>query len=785
MQKSGIVILVLSFMGWIATVAQPMKRVVQYDEEDGLPHGHVTQLLQDRQGFIWIATWNGLCRFDGYDFRTFKPQAGDGCHATTDRFRDIALRPDNQIVCRVDEDYFLFDTRTCRFRDMTPEEARQAPEEIKCYRQSRRENGVFVCTDHQGNQWMLADNGIRKICTDEQRTERLDINPQAQVKCLFTDREQRYWVCTKDDSAVRVYSPDGNLSGYLGRDGLLHQAYTCFGSPVYSMYQSADGTIWLGSKPDGLFRIRETSANTFKIDHFTELPDPNVYSIIEDHDSRLWIATLGGGLCYTDQPQSDHPRFTAPAGYPQDAAQRVRYLHITRHNILIAATTEGLVVARIEKNAQIMRFHLHQRETDRSESLSSSATMDITEDVHGRLYVSTESGGFNRIEDDDLLADHLTFRHFTANGHQLPNDVVMSLTPLDDNGMMVVGPHLVTLLDSTGKQRVLDARYFLADYRFSEAHPQRLSGGRWLFGLNDGAFITSTQQMFQQAYQPPVVLTGVSIQGGADMWVVGDTLTLQPRERSITVHFAALDFNTPERIRYAFRLLPSEQWNHIGRNRSATLLDLPPGTYRLEIRSTNADSEWQDNIRTLVIVVKPTFWESGWGHLLIVLIVAGILMVIAYTLLYIKRIKRKQHETLEAYLALLETRKTSESDTVTRPVSFTLPPSEIDPMLQRIMDFIESNISNADASVGDMAAAAATSRSGLQRKLKQAMGITPQDLLREARIKHACQLLLQSDRSIAEVAYASGFTDPKYFSRCFKQCTGQSPTEFKVQGKKG
>ena len=93
--------------------------------------------------------------------------------------------------------------------------------------------------------------------------------------------------------------------------------------------------------------------------------------------------------------------------------------------------------------------------------------------------------------------------------------------------------------------------------------------------------------------------------------------------------------------------------------------------------------------------------------------------------------------------------------------------------------FIEANISNSDVTVGDMADAAATSRSGLQRKLKSAMGITPQDLLSEARIKHASRLLLESDLTIAEVSYASGFADPKYFSRCFKKSTGMSPSEYK------
>ena len=105
--------------------------------------------------------------------------------------------------------------------------------------------------------------------------------------------------------------------------------------------------------------------------------------------------------------------------------------------------------------------------------------------------------------------------------------------------------------------------------------------------------------------------------------------------------------------------------------------------------------------------------------------------------------------------------------------------SQLDPQLQRVMKFVEDNISNSNANIGDMASAAATSRSGLQRKLKQAMGITPQDLMREARIKRACQLLRQSDKSVSEIAYACGFTDPKYFSRSFKQSTGLSPTEYK------
>ena len=791
---------VVGWAGLMPTKAQPVSRVTTYDAEDGVPSTHITQLLQDRCGFLWFSTWNGLCRYDGYDFQTFKPAVGDGCHIPTDRIRDIGLRPDGNILCRVDKDFFLFDTRSYHFRDLTDAERREAADSIMRYRQSHSlipnllptpSKLTFALTDSQGNQWALGANGIiYKTTTVQQRTERLDIHPAAEVKCLFRDSQKRWWLTTKGDAAVRVYSGDGDwLLGYLGPDGVLHEQYVGFGSPVYCMYESPDGTLWLGTKPDGLFRLHQTASNAFQIDHLNMQIDNrqsidrkfvgSVYNVTQDRYGRLWVATLGGGLCYTTEPQADVPHFRAPAHYPVDKAQSVRYLKITSGGHLLAATTEGLVVAQLEKDADKMTFRLHQREPDRAQSISSSAAMDVVEDAQGRLFVSTESGGINRIEGSDMTDTALVFHHFNEKSHALSTDVVLSLTATKDGGLLAVSDHLITLLDTLGQQRVLDARYFNDDYRLSDAHPLQLNDTTWLFGLMDGAFTTTTSQMFGTAYQPPLVLTSISIQGGSDNWAVEplDSITLQPDERSLTVHFAALDYSAPERISYAFRLTADGNddapWNYIGHDRSATLLDLEPGSYLLEVRSTNADGQWTDKTRRLTIIVKPTFWESVWGQLLILLLIVGILAGIGYTLLYIKRIKRQQHETLEAYLALIQKKQGRKAEERKAHIATD------DPMMQRVMQFVEENIGNSEANVGDMASAAATSRSGLQRKLKQVMGITPQDLLREARIKRACQLLCESDKTIAEIAYSCGFTDPKYFSRSFKQSTGQSPTEFK------
>ena len=821
-----IITVILSWMSALQLTAQPVCDVVKYNEADGVSSAHITQLLQDEHGFMWFATWNGLCRYDGSEFQTFKSQVGNGCHMTTDRIRNITLIPKGRILCQDDEDVYIFDLKTYGFRDLNNDERQQVKTYQQKYRQSRsllkgksvtwkdsqqiqwtlHDDGyltyvdtsgkeadyplplqfhtlLFAAPDNQGNLWAIDHGNIYRFSTKQQPTQRLTIEPKAEVKCLFADSKNHYFVCTKEDQTIRVYDiSDNKLSGYLGADGCLHQAYTTFGAAVYCMYERPDGTLWLGTKPDGLFRLKLIRDNAYEIAHFTDLPHSDVYHITEDRWGRLWVATLGGGIYYTTEPGAVQPRFITPYHYPKEHGRRARYLFQTKDDILMVATDDGLLIAKLGKDAEGMRFLRHQREPNRKESLSCSNTTDIVQDQKGRYFIGTESGGINMIEGRDLLASQLTVRHLRQQFHVQSNDIVQSLTTTPEGGLVAVGSHLITLTDSTIQGRVLDARYFNSNYRFSEAHPLRLPNGRWLFGLTDGAFSTTSEQMARQSFTPRLVLTYLETRGEQQetrIWGIesADTLVLQPEERSLTIHFSALDFSAPEHINYAFRLSKDDEWTYIGHNHSATLLDMEPGTYQLEIRSTNADGEWQDNIRRLTIIVNPTFWESWYGQLLIIMLILGTLAGIAYTILYIRRIRQQHRETLKKYLSLIEaSSKNQESKDKEQE---TIEDTKLDPVIKRVMQFVEENISNSEANVGEMAQDAAISRSGLQRKLKQAMGITPQDLLREARIKHACQLLKETDKSISEIAYACGFTDPKYFSRSFKQSTGKAPSEWK------
>ena len=135
-------------------------------------------------------------------------------------------------------------------------------------------------------------------------------------------------------------------------------------------------------------------------------------------------------------------------------------------------------------------------------------------------------------------------------------------------------------------------------------------------------------------------------------------------------------------------------------------------------------------------------------------------------------------------MALLDKSEDSGTETATTHGGSSLPAglSEADRrFLDSVRKYIEENIGNRDADIDEMAACAATSRSNLNRKLRSLVGITAAQLLIDARMQRAAQLLGKKDGerpTVTETAYRCGYSDPRYFSRCFKQKYGVTPSEF-------
>ena len=99
----------------------------------------------------------------------------------------------------------------------------------------------------------------------------------------------------------------------------------------------------------------------------------------------------------------------------------------------------------------------------------------------------------------------------------------------------------------------------------------------------------------------------------------------------------------------------------------------------------------------------------------------------------------------------------------------------------RFKDVVEARLANSDLSVDDLAAAMNLSRVQLYRKVKAISGSSPIELLRTARLNRGYQLLLQTNKTISEIAYEIGFTAPSYFTRCFKNEFGISPSDLQTK----
>lgn len=111
----------------------------------------------------------------------------------------------------------------------------------------------------------------------------------------------------------------------------------------------------------------------------------------------------------------------------------------------------------------------------------------------------------------------------------------------------------------------------------------------------------------------------------------------------------------------------------------------------------------------------------------------------------------------------------------------TVPLQKEDSFLIKFRGFIESNLSDSDLNVETIGAELGLSRVQLYRKVKALTGQSPVELLRSARLQKGRLLLETTDKNISEVAYEVGFTAPSYFTKCFKDEFGISPSDLEAQ----
>lgn len=881
----------------VAKGAEPFCEIALFDEDAGLSQHSVKQIAQDSDGLIWIATWNGLNRFDGYDFDCVRPGIDDDTRRYSNRIRDIKPDRDGNLWCRVDDKIVCLDVRTNKFTDIHSQLERKLGYSfsmngmrlsrgldtlvvecddrsfitfpvknpidgavrmdkrpaIKFFSSSYRRpvkgydistiaysrvaadggnaawvvttDGVvslvdtstgsrktvadleiddssmrYCTTDSYGNLWLRCSRGAYRLTLGLLPYTKLKTpHPSSRVLAMTRDVDGRIWVAESGNGSVAVYDSIVSSPRYLTPDGRLTDSDACFGHAVYSMYASADGTVWLGSKPDGLYRLTPTAPDggQYAVDR---IADGYIYDISSGGNGCLWVATLRRGVMRIENPTGRNPRVIhlvdVCPDYPEVAVS-CRKLAFENDSTLQVATTSGLLTIALRSDLTTpTAFTLHTSETGNKTSLGCVATMDVLPLDGRRLAVATESNGVNLRDADGRFSS----RNVTDN-YSL--DLAQSLSATTDGRkVIVVAPRMIYTIDTAdGDMRFFGESYWHDKVQFTDSRllppvdtaTTSADARWWLAATADGAIAFRLGDVDREVAAPRIMFTKASIQGRADTLLTSTTslVTLGKTERNITLRFAAVNHPYPADIRYSFRVDGGE-WTDLGSTRVITLYDLAPRTYDIEVRTSDIGRRSPDSVASLRLDVTPKIYETLLARLIFLLMILALIGGVIRVIVYIRAIKRKQRETLEAYMRLVgattSTTSTSESATDltadSTSESVTTPPmpeiSESDrEFMDRVMDYVNSHLSDPESSVDDMAAAVGVSRSGLARKMRSSMGVSAADFLRRTRMSHAAKLLLSTDLPIKEIAYECGFTDLNYFSKSFKAHYSLSPTIYR------
>ena len=99
-------------------------------------------------------------------------------------------------------------------------------------------------------------------------------------------------------------------------------------------------------------------------------------------------------------------------------------------------------------------------------------------------------------------------------------------------------------------------------------------------------------------------------------------------------------------------------------------------------------------------------------------------------------------------------------------------------LTDKMVAIIDQHLDDSDFGLEQLLAEIGMSKSTLYRQLKTETDMTPSDFIRNIRMKRACEMLQGRTMTVSEVAYATGFSTPKYFTRCFKDMFGKTPTDY-------
>ena len=351
---------------------------------NGLPHNQVNAVTQTPEGYLWFATWEGLVRYNGQDFRIFTPKNVPGLH--DHGIRHVSTGGNGRLI-----------VATSRGGISIMEQG--------VWRHIGKADGLAqnettaTVEDSQGAVWVAHESkGLSRIDKNG-RISLIGLReglPSERMYSIAMDRNKAVWAGTSD-GLVRI--ENGRVQRFGGVDGLPPGA-------VYAIVDAPEGGLYIGTH-HGLYLAHNGRFSIIKPD----FPDEAVISLNVDRQSNLWIGTVNRGILRLGRRGLES--LDAGSGLPNN---RVGAMFSDREGNLWAGTNAGLV-----------RFADTPFVTwDNYSGLTDNYVRAVAQMGDGSIMIGT-SRGLNRYDQEKISA--------IEDNASLKNDAILSLAAAKDGSL--------------------------------------------------------------------------------------------------------------------------------------------------------------------------------------------------------------------------------------------------------------------------------------------------------------------------------------------------------------
>ncbi len=387
--------------------------------ENGLPNATVLSVLQDRGGFMWFATADGLARYDGTDFTVFRYAENANSLSNNNTFC-LVESADGLLWIGTDPGGLnVYDPQTGLFSVY-----RNDPNDPE----SLLNDSIWALMEaSDGKIWVGTRNGLSVLdrATGKFKNYKMDSeNPRALAAAvvyrIYQDRAGTIWVGTR--GGLQRYAPETDDFDIFTNNPDNPKSISS--NNIWGMLEDSQGNFWIATRGGGLNRM-DRQTGTFKSYRFnaddpSSLSSDRVWFVFEDSAGHLWVLTETAGLNLFDRQTETFRHFRYNASDPLSLSNDdLFWMTEDRSGVLWIASRYG-GVNRLSPMSQ--RFGLYRSIPGDPQSLSSSSVYSVLSEKDGTLWVGTFGSGLNRI--NRKTGEVTVFRNDPSDPTSLSNNKV-------------------------------------------------------------------------------------------------------------------------------------------------------------------------------------------------------------------------------------------------------------------------------------------------------------------------------------------------------------------------